>query len=152
MKKLRPHTVTVNHYTSFHGSVSDAAQKDTETTHPAEFRECNISIMSVRTYRTALTSWKDTSDWCDTEWEREKGKNTLTAETTFLIGVQQCQLPFLSILHPLSPVPSTMKVEQICWHWSCLLGWPNFISAWETRLSPQILTDNCIYYFLFTGQ
>lgn len=31
----------------FHESVSDAGQKDTETTHLADFRECNISIMNV---------------------------------------------------------------------------------------------------------
>lgn len=93
-------------------------------------------------------SWKDVPEWCDTAWNK---KNT-DSEANIPHRVQQCQLPFLSIRHPLNPVPSTMKVEQICWHWSCRPGWPNFISAGERRLSSKILTDNCIYYFLFAGQ
>lgn len=120
-------------------------KKKIETTHLAEFRECNISITNV---------------CAELNWEVEKTplidvtlyEKNIDSWAHIPHRVQQCQLPFLSILHPLNPVPSTMKVEQICWHWSCLPGWPNFLSAWERRLSPKILTDNCIYYFLFTSQ
>lgn len=45
-------------------------------------------------------SWKGTTEWCG-----KKTTNLLTAKPTFLMRVQQCQLPFLSISHPLNHHP-----------------------------------------------
>lgn len=46
-EKKRPHIVTVNPYSSM--KDSSKRKKEIESTHLAEFRECNISITNVCT-------------------------------------------------------------------------------------------------------
>lgn len=137
-----PHIVTVNHSMSSHENVSDKRC----TVHTLSSGEWNSSITNVpaelqsRKFKGALIDVPLYEKNIDSNSPHSSSGSAMSASFS---------------LHPSSahrPVPSTMKVEQICWHWSCLLGRANFIPAGERRLSPKILTDNCIYYFLFTSQ
>lgn len=86
-------------------------------------------------------SWKDSSDGCNPVGAKMACKSCVG------YGVR-----------PAPRVPSTLKVKQITWHRSHFLRL--LISfrahtgskAREQALSRLILTDNCIYYFLFTRQ